>query len=82
MQSMYSCIHLYHFFFFFANCFANCQIQSNKQDIGQLQKKLKVDINEYRSIEPTPNRVHSRWNNDEVMLAIQGKVIFGDIKYF
>lgn len=50
------------------------QIQSNKQDIGQMNKKLKLDINEYRNSEPTPSRITSRWNNDEVMLAIQGKI--------
>jgi len=52
------------------------QIQSNKQDIGKMQKKLKLNINEYRNSEVTPNtiRITSRWSNDEVMLAIQGKI--------
>jgi len=52
------------------------QIQSNKQVIGQMKKKLKLNVNEYRNSEATPNaiRISSRWSNDEVMLAIQGKI--------
>jgi len=52
------------------------QIQSNKQVIGQMQKKLNLNVNEYRNSEatPNPNRITSRWSNDEVMLAIQGKI--------
>lgn len=50
------------------------QIQSNKQEIGHAHKKLKLDVTELRNNEPTPSRVISRWSNDEVMLAIQGKV--------
>lgn len=39
-----------------------------------MQQQLKQDVDEYRDDESsTPNRVTSRWNNDEVMLAIQGK---------
>jgi len=49
------------------------QIQSNKQEIGHVHKKLKLDVTEYRNIEPPTSRVISRWSNDEVMLAIQGK---------
>lgn len=49
------------------------QIQSNKQDIGQMQRKLKLNIHEYRN-ESSPRIVTSRWSNDEVMLAIQGKI--------
>lgn len=48
------------------------QIQSNKQDIAQIQKKLKSEINEFRNNETTSSRVTPRWTNDEVMLAIQG----------
>lgn len=61
-------------FFFFELCILMTQIQSNKQDIGHLHKKLKIDVNEYRNSEPSTSRVHSRWNNDEVMIAIQGKI--------
>lgn len=50
------------------------QIQSNKQDIGQMQKKLKLDITEYRSNEAVQNRITARWTNDEVMIAIQGNM--------
>lgn len=50
------------------------QIQSNKQDIGQMQKKLKLDITEYRSNEAVQNRITPRWTNDEVMIAIQGNM--------
>jgi len=49
------------------------QIQSNKQEIGHAHKKLKLDVTEFRNVEPTTSRVISRWSNDEVMLAIQGK---------
>lgn len=50
------------------------QIQSNKQEIGHVHKKLKLDVTEFRNVEPSPSRVISRWSNDEVMLAIQGEV--------
>ncbi|XP_050431889.1 REST corepressor-like isoform X2 [Adelges cooleyi] len=53
------------------------EIQSNKQVIGQIEKKIKLDINEYRSNEPTPSRVTSRWTNDEIMLAVQGMRKYG-----
>lgn len=55
------------------------EIQSNKQDIGQLQRKLNLNVNEYRNSEATlnPNRISSRWSNDEVMLAIQGMRDYG-----
>lgn len=49
------------------------QIQSNKQEIGHVNKKLKLDVTEFRNVEPTTSRIISRWSNDEVMLAIQGK---------
>lgn len=45
-----------------------------------MQKKLKLDISEYRSNEPTSNRISSRWSNDEAMIAIQGNGI--KISYF
>lgn len=62
------------FFFFFRIVIFNTQIQSNKQDIGQMQKKIKLNINELRSTpEPSP-KITSRWTNEEVMLAIQGKI--------
>ncbi|XP_025421657.1 REST corepressor 1 isoform X2 [Sipha flava] len=48
------------------------EIQSNKQDIGQLQKKIKLNINEYRNSEPISPRIVPRWSNDEIMLAIEG----------
>lgn len=49
------------------------QIQSNKQDIGSIEKKLKPIVEEYRSSsELPPKNITSRWNNDEVLLAIQG----------
>lgn len=54
-----------------------CKIQSNRQDIGHAQKKLKLDVSEYRNYEPTTSRVISRWSNDEVMLAIQGMRKYG-----
>lgn len=52
------------------------QIQSNKQDIGQMQTKLDLNVSEYKDNEATlnSNRITSRWSNDEVMLAIQGKI--------
>ncbi|XP_050539352.1 REST corepressor 1 isoform X2 [Daktulosphaira vitifoliae] len=53
------------------------EIQSNKQEIGQIGKKLKLDINEYRVNEPTSSRISPRWTNDEVMLAIQGMRKYG-----
>lgn len=52
------------------------QIQSNKQDIGQLQKKIKNNINEYRSSEPSSPRIVPRWSNNEILLAIKGKLVF------
>lgn len=59
------------------------QIQSNKQDIGQMNKKLKLDVNEYRNNDPSSNRISSRWNNEEVMLAIQGIIIkYNYIQYY
>lgn len=49
------------------------QIQSNKQDIGNIEKKLKPSVEEYRSsIELPQKNITSRWNNSEVLLAIQG----------
>jgi len=50
------------------------QIQSNKQDIGHVHKKLKLDVSEYRESSPTASQISSRWSNAEVMLAIQGKI--------
>lgn len=50
------------------------QIQANKQEIGQLRKKIKPDINEYRSNETPSSRISPRWTNDEVLQAIQGKI--------
>ncbi|XP_060853913.1 REST corepressor 2-like isoform X3 [Rhopalosiphum padi] len=49
-----------------------CKIQSNKQDIGHVHKKLKLDVSEYRESSPTASQISSRWSNAEVMLAIQG----------
>lgn len=57
------------------------QIQSNKQDIGQLQKKIKVEISEYRNIEPILPRIVPRWTNNEIMLAIEGKIVFSNLSY-
>ncbi|VVC39452.1 Hypothetical protein CINCED_3A024564 [Cinara cedri] len=55
-----------------------CKIQSNKQDIGQLQQQINQDVDEYRDNESLiPNRISSRWNNEEVMLAIQGMRKYG-----
>lgn len=48
------------------------QIQSNKQEIGQMHKKLKTSVNEFRNSEPSTSRISARWSNDEAMLAIQG----------
>lgn len=53
------------------------EIQSNKQDIGHVHKKLKLDVSEYRSSEPTTSRNTNRWSNQEVMLAIQGMHRYG-----
>lgn len=52
------------------------QIQSNKQDIAEMQNKMKFQLGDFRDISlPTPTRVvTSRWTNDEVMLAIQGTI--------
>lgn len=52
------------------------QIQSNKQEIGQMQRNIKININNYKS-DDTPKVVTSRWSNDEVMLAIQGTIFKG-----
>ncbi|XP_025202556.1 REST corepressor isoform X2 [Melanaphis sacchari] len=54
-----------------------CKIQSNKQDIGHVHKKLKLDVDEYRNSEPETNSVQNRWTNDEVMLAIEGMRRYG-----
>lgn len=72
-------INFYTFFFFFELWILMTQIQSNKQDIAQTQKKLKSDINEFRNSETTPSRVTPRWTNDEVLLAIQGMYQFNVI---
>lgn len=54
------------------------EIQSNKQVIGQLQKKLKLDTSEYKNNESSStSRIISRWSNEEVMFAIQGMREYG-----
>ncbi|XP_060853912.1 REST corepressor 1-like isoform X2 [Rhopalosiphum padi] len=53
------------------------EIQSNKQDIGHVHKKLKLDVSEYRESSPTASQISSRWSNAEVMLAIQGMRTYG-----
>lgn len=47
------------------------QVQNNKQIISQLKHKTSSGIDHLRPPE-SANRIVSRWNNDELLLAVQG----------
>lgn len=53
------------------------QIQNNKQLASSLKWKNTENLDELYPPENGPNRVVSRWNNDELALAVKGVRKFG-----
>lgn len=54
------------------------QIQLNKQSISGLKRKLdQHPVKGVRPLEPVTVRVNSRWNNEELLLAVQGVRKYG-----
>lgn len=52
------------------------QVQQNKQSISSLKRKISESSEDLRPID-TGNRINSRWNNEELLLAVQGVKKFG-----
>ncbi|XP_058826075.1 REST corepressor isoform X1 [Topomyia yanbarensis] len=53
------------------------QIQLNKQCASGLKRKIEQNSDMVRPAEPSMIRVNSRWNNEELLLAVQGVRKFG-----
>ncbi|XP_058448258.1 REST corepressor isoform X1 [Malaya genurostris] len=53
------------------------QIQLNKQSASGLKRRIEQESDIARPTEPTMIRVNSRWNNEELLLAVQGVRKFG-----
>ena len=51
-------------------------VQNNKQLLASLRRKARDrEVDPYRVPEPA-NRINARWTNEELLLAVQGVVIF------
>lgn len=53
------------------------QIQNNKQIVSSLKRKNSENLDDLYPPENGPNRVVSRWNNDELSLAVKGVRKYG-----
>ncbi|XP_055388695.1 uncharacterized protein LOC129617538 isoform X1 [Condylostylus longicornis] len=52
------------------------QVQQNKQAISSLKRKISESCEDLRPIEQ-PNRINSRWSNEELSMAVHGVKKFG-----
>lgn len=53
------------------------QIQNNKQTVSTLKRKNSDAVEDLRPPDASANRITSRWNNEELLLAVQGVRKFG-----
>lgn len=56
---------------------SSSQIQNNKQKSSGLKRKIDDVLEELKPPEVSSVRLNSRWNNEELMLAVQGVRMYG-----
>jgi hypothetical protein len=49
-------------------------VQNNKQSLSSFKRKTAEGIDDLRPPDSN-NRINARWTNDELLLAVQGKLI-------
>lgn len=54
-------------------------MQNNKQSLSSFKRKTAEGIDDLRPPDAN-NRINARWTNDELLLAVQGKLIFFPLK--
>lgn len=54
---------------------ADFQVQNNKQGLSALRRKTSEGIDDLRP-QDSNTRINARWTNDELLLAVQGLLLY------